>query len=152
MAATTCARGAACGTPTRWRNCPPTVTPSARCSQRRGPAQPRRRRPRNRAPRAVRPSGAVWSLPRGGDLDANAVVLAAGDAVGAHVNEEVDVVIVGVAGRGVVDVDGEESRLAAGCLVHVPKGTSRTIVADGDEPLVYVTVHRARAGLGIRGH
>src|SRR5436190_1713845 len=96
------------------------------------------------------PSGAVWSLPRGGDLDANAVVLGAGRSVGAHINNEVDVVIVGVAGHGVVDVDGDGLHLSAGRLVHVPKGTTRTILASGAEPLVYVTVHRARAGLGIQ--
>src|SRR4051812_28698825 len=84
------------------------------------------------------PSGAVWSLPHGGDLDANAVVLAADGVIGVHVNTEVDVVIVGVAGDGVVDIDGEEHHLGAGCLVHVPKGAARTIAAAPAEPLVYV--------------
>src|SRR4051812_23344412 len=95
------------------------------------------------------PSGVVWSLPHGGDLDINAVVLAAGGSVGAHGNDEVDVVMLGVAGEGVVAVEGEAHRLAAGFMVHVAKGTTRTIVASASEPLVYVTVHRARGGLGI---
>jgi len=34
-------------------------------------------------------------------------------------------------------------------LIHVPKGTTRTITASADEPLVYVTIHRARAGLTV---
>lgn len=40
-------------------------------------------------------SGGPWSLPRSGDLDANAVLLQRGASVGAHVNREVDVLIIG---------------------------------------------------------
>ena len=94
-------------------------------------------------------SGAVWSLPHGGDLDANAVVLQPGDAVGAHVNDEVDVVVIGVSGHGAVEIDGNDHRLAAGWLVFVPKGATRSIAAARDEGVVYVTVHRARSGLRI---
>ena len=95
------------------------------------------------------PSGVVWPLPHGGDLDTNAVVIVPGGSVGAHVNQEVDVVLVVVAGRGAVEVDGEDVPLAAGRLVHVPKGASRAVRAAADDHLVYVTVHRARGGLAI---
>jgi quercetin dioxygenase-like cupin family protein len=94
-------------------------------------------------------SGAIWSLPHGGDLDANVVVLHPGDAVGAHVNDEVDVLVIGLAGAGVVTVDDGRHPLQRGALVHVPKSCERAITVEGEEPLVYVTVHRARAGLGI---
>ena len=95
------------------------------------------------------PSGAVWSLPRGGDLDANVVVLRPDDAVGEHVNDEVDVVLVVVSGDGRIAVDAEMRHVRAGHLVHAPRGSVRSIRATGNGPLVYVTVHRARRGLGI---
>jgi mannose-6-phosphate isomerase-like protein (cupin superfamily) len=94
-------------------------------------------------------SGAVWSLPHGGDLDANVVVVKAGGSVLAHVNPEVDVLLVVVAGSGTIEVDGEVHLLARNRIVHIPKATSRTIEASTDEPLVYVTVHRSRGRLAI---
>ena len=60
------------------------------------------------------PSGAVWSLPHGGDLDANGVVLHPGDTVGAHANAEVDVIIVGISGTGEVTIDDSASSLTSG--------------------------------------
>ena len=95
------------------------------------------------------PSGVVWSLPHGGDLDANAVVIAPGGSVGAHVNHEVDVMLVVVAGRGSVEVDGRDLPLAPGRLVHVPKGATRAVRAAADDDLVYVSVHRSRGRLAL---
>ena len=94
-------------------------------------------------------SGACWSLPHGGDLDANVVVLHPGDSVGSHVNGEVDVLVVVLAGGGFVIVDGVRRAVRRSMVVHVPKGLARSIVAGDDEALVYVTVHRARSGLAI---
>ena len=95
-------------------------------------------------------SGAVWSLPHGGDLDANVVVLHPGHTVDAHVNHDVDVLIIGLRGRGTVTVDHATFSVADGVVLQVTKGRTRAISATGDGPLVYVTVHRARAGLGIQ--
>lgn len=95
------------------------------------------------------PSGAVWSLPHEGDLDANVVALQPGDAVAEHVNDDVDVLVVGVAGRGVVTVDGVGLTLDSRAIVHVPKGTARAIVPAGPDRLVYLTIHRARTPLRI---
>jgi mannose-6-phosphate isomerase-like protein (cupin superfamily) len=97
------------------------------------------------------PSGALWSLPHGGDLDANVVVVDAGETFAAHANPQVDVLLVVVAGSGTIEVDGEVHLLARSRIVHVPKATSRTIEASRDEPLVYVTVHRSRGPLAIGG-
>ena len=58
-------------------------------------------------------SGALWSLPHDGDLDANVVLLQPGRSVGAHVNGEVDVLIVGITGTGEVLVDGVSHALRA---------------------------------------
>jgi quercetin dioxygenase-like cupin family protein len=96
------------------------------------------------------PTGAAWSLPHGGDLDANVVVVQPGEAMAAHVNTEVDVLVVGLAGTGTVTVGAERHRLHAGVLVLVPHGASRAIDNGGAEPLVYATVHRRRTGIGIR--
>src|SRR3954471_10105138 len=88
-------------------------------------------------------AGALWSLPHGGDLDANLVRLGPGEAIGAHVNSEGDVLVVGVGGAGTVDIDGATHDLRPSVVVLVPKGASRSITA-GDGELLYLTVHRAR--------
>jgi quercetin dioxygenase-like cupin family protein len=93
--------------------------------------------------------GVCWSLARGGDLDANLVRLAAGGSVGAHVNDEVDVLFVGVAGRGEVTVDGVGHPLRPGAVVAVAKGAERAVATAPGSDVRYLTVHRARPGLGI---
>src|SRR3954471_21701055 len=93
-------------------------------------------------------AGALWSLPHGGDLDANLVRLGPGEAIGAHVNTEVDVLVVGIAGLGTVDVDGAVHDLRPSRVVLVPKDRQRAITA-GDGELLYLTVHRARGRLQI---
>ena len=95
------------------------------------------------------PSGAVWALPAGGDLNANVVVVQAGDVMPAHVNQEVDVLLVVLSGGGVARIDEAEHPLRANTIVLVPKRSVREVHADPGASLVYVTVHRARAGLGI---
>jgi len=71
---------------------------------------------------AVGREGIIWSLEAGKDLNANLVRFGAGRGVGEHVNDEVDVVFVGVSGTGFVEVDGREHDVEAGKLVFVPKG------------------------------
>jgi quercetin dioxygenase-like cupin family protein len=94
--------------------------------------------------------GVAWSLPRGGDLDANLVHLAAGAELGAHVNEEVDVLLIGVNGTGSVTVNDGRYALRAGTIVAVPKDTKRYVAADTATELLYLTVHLARPGLRIQ--
>lgn len=91
--------------------------------------------------------GTVWSLD-GGDPSANLVRFAVGGGVGEHVNDEVDVLVVGVAGTGMVGVDGEEHALSAGVLVFVPKVTRRWIRSASDD-FAYLSVHRRRGGLRV---
>ena len=93
-------------------------------------------------------SGVVWKLEASGDLNANLVRFDAGGGVGEHVNDELDVVFVGVAGAGFVRVDGEEHALSAGTLVFAPKGARRSTAALSDG-FAYLTVHRRRGPLGI---
>jgi quercetin dioxygenase-like cupin family protein len=94
-------------------------------------------------------SGVVWSLPHGGDLDVNLVHLQPDDSIGAHVNDEVDVVMTVIAGRGRVSIDGTSHELRSEVLVAVPKGSRREIFA-GADGITYLSIHRRRQPLGIR--
>ena len=94
--------------------------------------------------------GVVWSLDERHDLNANLVRLSPGGAVGEHRNDEVDVLVVVLAGSGTLVVDGEPVALAADRIVAVPRGTRRSIRASDDEGLLHLTVHRQRGPLTIR--
>jgi quercetin dioxygenase-like cupin family protein len=94
--------------------------------------------------------GSVWTLEESGDLNANLVRFDRGGGVGKHVNEEVDVLLVGVAGSGFARVSGEDHTLSAGTLVFVPKGAGRSTIALSDG-FAYLTVHRRRGPLTIGG-
>jgi quercetin dioxygenase-like cupin family protein len=92
--------------------------------------------------------GVQWTLGPSGDLNANVVHLDAGHGVGAHVNDEVDVLLVVLAGSGTATVDGSVILLAPGVVVHLPRGSRRRVDA-GDEGLRHLTVHRRRGPLSI---
>jgi quercetin dioxygenase-like cupin family protein len=92
--------------------------------------------------------GVVWTLEGSGDLNANLVRFEAGRGVGEHVNDEVDVLIVGVSGSGLVSVDGEKHPVSTGLMVFVPRGARRYTRAVSDD-FVYVSVHRRRGPLRI---
>jgi quercetin dioxygenase-like cupin family protein len=92
----------------------------------------------------------IWALEESGDLNANLVRFDAGGGVEEHVNDEVDVLFVGVAGSGTVRVDAEEHALSAGTLVFVPRGARRSTGASSDG-FAYLTVHRRRGPLRIGG-
>jgi quercetin dioxygenase-like cupin family protein len=92
--------------------------------------------------------GDLWRLD-GEDLQANLVWLGRGDRIEPHRNDEVDVLVVVVSGRGELTLDGQVHPLAPMVLAHLPKGTVRAVVAV-DGPLVYLSVHRRRlAGLRL---
>ena len=95
-------------------------------------------------------SGVVWTLEGSRDLNANLVRFGAGGGVGDHVNDEVDVLIVGVSGSGSVRVDGEEHPISNGTVVFVPSGTRRSTRA-ASEDFAYLSVHRRRGPLRIGG-
>lgn len=99
-------------------------------------------------------AGPAWSLVTG-DLNLNLVRLPPGDEIPGHVNAEVDVIYLVVAGSGSIelgDAGGGMSMsmsmhaMAPGALFVVPKGLHRAIHA-GEQGLVYLTCHRRRAGL-----
>lgn len=92
--------------------------------------------------------GAIWTLEGSGDLNANLVRFDAGGGVEEHINNEVDVLFLGISGSGTVVVDGESHPLGPGKLVFAGKGTRRSTRAAAGG-LAYLTVHRRRGPLRI---
>lgn len=96
-------------------------------------------------------SGVVWSLDDdGAEVNVNLVRLEAEAEIATHVNREVDVVIIVVAGSGWLGLEGHTQTLTRSVLALLPKGTPRSVLA-GPDGIAYVTVHRRRAPLGITG-
>jgi quercetin dioxygenase-like cupin family protein len=95
--------------------------------------------------------GAHWTLDEPSDLNVNAVHLDGRSSIATHVNGALDVLIVGMAGSGWVEIDGDRVALEPGTVVHVPKGASRATRA-GDDGVGYLTVHlrRGPAQIGRR--
>lgn len=91
-------------------------------------------------------SGAILSRETD-DLDLNLVRFDGGSGVAMHVNREVDVLLVAIAGEGVVTVDGSEFQFAPGKALLILKGSERAIQSLPDGDLVYFSVHRRRRGL-----
>jgi hypothetical protein len=81
------------------------------------------------------------------DLNANLVRFSAGGSVDEHINEEVDVLFVGVTGSGVDEVDGHKHSLRAGTVMLIPKGARRSTRSEsGTSPTSPPTVGEGRCG------
>lgn len=89
--------------------------------------------------------GPVWTH-TSADLNVNLLSFDGGQGVPAHVNSEVDVLVVAVAGDGIIGMDGVERPFSAGQLCVIPKGVTRSIRSGGG-PFAYLTCHRRRGGL-----
>lgn len=90
-------------------------------------------------------AGAIASLV-GADLNVNLVRLLPDESLEAHINTEVDVLLVGVAGAGTMELDSGKESLDAGSAIYVPKNARRAIRA-GSQGVTYLTCHRRRGGL-----
>lgn len=86
------------------------------------------------------------------DLDLTLLSWTAGQQVAAHVNNEVDVVMIVVAGAGEVLINGQAHQLMPGQALLVPKGAERAIRCTA-ERFSYLSLHRRRRGLwpSVRG-
>lgn len=93
-------------------------------------------------------AGVVWTLEQSDDLNVNLVRFPAGGGIDEHVNKEVDVLVVGVSGSGIVTVDEQEYPLQAGTLAFLPKGARRS-TRSNSEDFAYLTVHRRLGPLQI---
>ncbi|MCW2920798.1 MAG: Cupin 2, conserved barrel [Thermoleophilia bacterium] len=92
-------------------------------------------------------SGARWGH-AGVQLNATLLAWPAGHVVTEHVNDEREVLLVGIAGSGVVRVEDVEHDLHAGIVLVVPRGARRTMRA-GVEGMSYVAAHQARGRLQL---
>ena len=93
-------------------------------------------------------TGVIWTLDASSDLNANLVCFGTGQGVGEHVNDEVEVSVLGVSESGFVVLDREEHALSAGIRVFIPKGARRAIVSTSED-FAYLSVHRRRRPLQI---
>jgi quercetin dioxygenase-like cupin family protein len=91
------------------------------------------------------PGGLQWAH-ESTDLDMTLLTWAPGQGVTPHRNDEVDVLLIGVAGAGEAIVDGVSYMLEPGRALLIPKGAERSIRCTGDI-LSYLSVHRRRRGL-----
>jgi quercetin dioxygenase-like cupin family protein len=90
-------------------------------------------------------SGPVWSH-ESTDLDLTLLTWSSQEGVSAHVNDEVDVLLIGVAGAGEVTVNEEVFRLSSGQILLIPKNTERSLRCT-EERWSYLSVHQRRRGL-----
>jgi len=100
------------------------------------------------AAKAAGRTGVIWTLERSGELNANLVRFERDGGVEEHVNDEVDVIIVGVSGSGLVQVNGEKYPVSNGIMVLVPRGARRSTQAVSGA-FAYLSVHRRRGPLQI---
>jgi quercetin dioxygenase-like cupin family protein len=94
--------------------------------------------------------GARWTLSEPGrQLDANLIHLPPGRRVDTHIEPDLDVLLVALAGAGTIGAPDDPQSVAKGNLVWLPHGSTRNITA-GADGLSYLTVHRRRPGLQIK--
>ncbi|MGH2448224.1 MAG: cupin domain-containing protein [Chloroflexota bacterium] len=91
----------------------------------------------------------AWGL-QTEDLNLNLVVLEEGGGIAEHTNDEVDVLIAGIAGEGQIIVEEGSYPMRAGQAMVLPKGTPRSIGCAGNR-FVYLTCHRRRSGIWPQG-
>lgn len=95
--------------------------------------------------------GAVWSIAEPErELDSNLIRLPAGEEIPAHIGAEVDTLVHVVRGEGVLTTEDGEEPLRAGDVALLPRRTVRGFRA-GEDGLEYLTVHRRRRSLTIKG-
>lgn len=92
--------------------------------------------------------GPIWG---GESADLNATLLEwpPGEGPAEHVNEQLDVLYVVIAGSVTLTVDGEPRELGVGGVTIVDKGARRSLVA-GPEGARYLTAHKRRGGLQLK--
>jgi quercetin dioxygenase-like cupin family protein len=86
--------------------------------------------------------GPVFSM-ESPDLSCNCLRFDEGEGVPLHINAEVDVAGVVLAGEGFLQVDGRQHLLTEGDFFYVPKGAARKLRSAGG-PFTYVSFHARR--------
>jgi quercetin dioxygenase-like cupin family protein len=91
--------------------------------------------------------GVLWSASPAG-LHANLVVLGSGATIGAHRNDDLDVLLVVLAGAATVTIGERPARVEATSALVIPRRAIRSITA-GPDGVRYLTVHAARGPMTI---
>jgi len=95
-------------------------------------------------------AGSVWKLdPAERGLDANVIVLPAGDEIGTHVGPALDVLIVVLEGSGALETETGVVALEPGGIIWLPAHSRRRFVA-GADGVRYFSVHARKPSLSIR--
>lgn len=78
----------------------------------------------------------------------NATILSweKGRGLEAHINHELDVVLIILEGEGEARIEDETIALRAGMVLPIDKGLTRAVTATG-ERLTYASIHRRRPGM-----
>ncbi|MFF8903120.1 cupin domain-containing protein [Streptomyces lydicus] len=99
---------------------------------------------------ASAPAGALWRLTEPGrQLDANLVRIPPDGRIDTHTEPDLDVLLLVVTGDGTLDATRNPQPLAAGSLLWLPHGSTRSLTA-GKDGMSYLTVHRRRPGMQIK--
>jgi mannose-6-phosphate isomerase-like protein (cupin superfamily) len=93
--------------------------------------------------------GPVFSL-QSMDLDCNFLRFDEGEGVPLHINAQVDVAGIVLAGEGFLQVDGEQRLLIEGDFFYIPKGAARELRSSGG-PFAYFSFHARRPCLAPEG-
>jgi quercetin dioxygenase-like cupin family protein len=93
-------------------------------------------------------TGPLWGL-ASTDLNATLLSWPARHEIAEHVNTELDVLLVVLAGSAAVVIEDEDHELAAGAAILIPHGTRRRITA-GETGVRYLSIHRRRGPLQIQ--
>ena len=90
-------------------------------------------------------SGPQWGE-ASDELNVTALSWENGKGVQAHVNDELDVCIIVIAGEGEATINDENCALRPGVAIVIPKGSTRSISSSSPR-LTYYSIHRRRPGL-----
>ena len=89
--------------------------------------------------------GPLWGM-QSEELNATLLEWPPGGGVAEHVNDELEVMLLLLAGSARVGLDGDEHELSAGSLLLIPRGCARSVSA-GPDGVRYLSVHRRRGPL-----
>jgi quercetin dioxygenase-like cupin family protein len=89
--------------------------------------------------------GPLWGM-QSEELNATLLEWPSGGGVAEHVNDELEVIVLVLAGSACVSLDGTAHALSAGSLLLVPRGCARSVSA-GADGVRYLSVHRRRGPL-----
>lgn len=91
--------------------------------------------------------GALWGF-ESQDLDCTLVAWNKGAGVAKHTNDEVDVVMLVLEGRALIELEDKRQELMEGQLLILRKGAPRRIEALSDR-VVYLNIHKRRKPMGL---